>query len=301
MSGGVAGPPDGRVPSAARANGCGTVVTSDSSEFEPPTSVYSSVGHSVGVATKGPAGNLLSISPDGGTAIVIDLPWMDDASEGKLRGLYSGPVSIRPHGSGTLVLDGNSSLKFNGRWTDGRLVTPLVNDDDGSPVKFGGDAKSAYDERKKNSYGRRKTTAEYGTNSCPEYKRRSSTNSSAVSTSYGDEWRRRASLPSSAASDHVDPAHGNLVVGDFSNLVPPNLFPDRVEARETVSSSKPSSGDGSRGDGAACPPGPKYALGEIAHTPRDMIIHRSNEKAIESASLLEKHERAFLKRSNGVW
>ena len=46
---------------------------------------------------------------------------------------------------------------------------------------------------------------------------------------------------------------------------------------------------------------PKYALGEIAHTPRDMVVHRSNEKAIEAASMLQKHEQAFLKRSNGVW
>ena len=46
---------------------------------------------------------------------------------------------------------------------------------------------------------------------------------------------------------------------------------------------------------------PKYALGEIAHTPRDMVVHRSNKKAIEAASMLQKHKQAFLKRSNGVW
>jgi len=32
-----------------------------------------------------------------------------------------------------------------------------------------------------------------------------------------------------------------------------------------------------------------------------MIIHRSKEKAIHSASLLKKYDRAFLKRSNGDW
>ena len=45
----------------------------------------------------------------------------------------------------------------------------------------------------------------------------------------------------------------------------------------------------------------RYTLGEVARTPRDMVILRSNDKAIESASTLKKYDQAFLKRSNGLW
>lgn len=45
----------------------------------------------------------------------------------------------------------------------------------------------------------------------------------------------------------------------------------------------------------------KYNLGDIARTPRDMVIHKSDVDAIHSASLLKKYEQAFLKRSNGLW
>ena len=45
----------------------------------------------------------------------------------------------------------------------------------------------------------------------------------------------------------------------------------------------------------------KYLLGEVARTPRDMIIHRSTTHAIHQASLLAKYDQAFLKRSNGLW
>jgi len=45
----------------------------------------------------------------------------------------------------------------------------------------------------------------------------------------------------------------------------------------------------------------KYRIGDVACTPHDMTIHRSRRKAAESVSLLEKHDQAFIKRSNGLW
>lgn len=44
-----------------------------------------------------------------------------------------------------------------------------------------------------------------------------------------------------------------------------------------------------------------YSLGDIARTPRDMVIYREKDEAARSASLLKKHDSAFLKRSNGLW
>lgn len=44
-----------------------------------------------------------------------------------------------------------------------------------------------------------------------------------------------------------------------------------------------------------------YKLGDVARTPKDMVIHRSNHNAILSVSLLKEYDQAFLKRSNGLW
>ncbi len=45
----------------------------------------------------------------------------------------------------------------------------------------------------------------------------------------------------------------------------------------------------------------KYSLGDVARTPRDMVIHRSNKEAIQSASMIKKFQQCFIKRSNGLW
>jgi hypothetical protein len=45
----------------------------------------------------------------------------------------------------------------------------------------------------------------------------------------------------------------------------------------------------------------RYNLGDACRTPQDMIICRSKQAAVESASLLKKWDGAFIKRSCGVW
>jgi hypothetical protein len=45
----------------------------------------------------------------------------------------------------------------------------------------------------------------------------------------------------------------------------------------------------------------RYTLGEACRTPIDMVIHRSKQKAIQSAALLRKWDQVFIKRSTGVW
>lgn len=81
------------------------------------------------------------------------------------------------------------------------------------------------------------------------------------------------------------------VVSAYSNYSEPQDQSSTKSSHDT-SKNKPSH---------PSPPKQKYAIGEIVRTPRDMIIYRSDVEAIRSASLLEKHEQAFLKRSNGVW
>jgi hypothetical protein len=78
------------------------------------------------------------------TTKVMDLPWRYDGKGGSVNGkstadqkhvgLYSGPVNevLQPHGKGKLVLKGNNSEVFYGTWEEGRLVSPLT--DEQEPV-----------------------------------------------------------------------------------------------------------------------------------------------------------------------
>jgi len=45
----------------------------------------------------------------------------------------------------------------------------------------------------------------------------------------------------------------------------------------------------------------RYNLGDACRTPQDMVILRSKQEAIESASVLKKWDGAFIKRSCGAW
>jgi hypothetical protein len=44
-----------------------------------------------------------------------------------------------------------------------------------------------------------------------------------------------------------------------------------------------------------------YRLGDVARTPHDMVVRRTDGDAVRSAALLRRDDRAFLKRSNGLW
>jgi len=193
-------------------------------------------------------------SPSTSTTQIFDLPWLDKASNGKLHGLYSGPVSslLAPHGEGTLILEGNCFLKFYGHWIDGELISPLMNEDEKREQDRTRSLLAGDDE---------KSSKEFKTKSSKEYKKKSSKDRKKKKKD-----KRRGS--SSSARD-ISPAHSGG--SDKSKNKPRHL-------RET-----------------------KYGLGEVARTPRDMVIRRSNEKAIHSASLLKKYDQAFVKRSNGLW
>jgi len=213
---------------------------------------------------------------------VFDLPWVDNRPDSNLQGRYSGPVdeSLLPHGKGTLVLQGNESLQFFGLFEHGTLASTLICD------------------------GERKNPT-----TVSEVETRNSVTAANVKNS-----GRVPQEPSGVILDDVPfvPTVQPKIV-DQTKLKSKAAVVDRRPSNETFSPAniqitsnskeRPSSrtSNGPMSDLQSVSSRQKYALGDIARTPRDMIIHKSNNEAIHSASLLKKYEQAFLKRSNGLW
>jgi len=322
-------------------NACISVVTNDSSSTVRGNS--STIGSSTmpyskaKVATKGPAKDI-AIDSDSGSAQVIDLPWLDSVSHGKLRGLYTGPVLIIPHGEGKLTIEGNSVLKFSGRWENGELVTPLITKevDEASTIPDNSDTTntapnntSTSEESNKKSTNNDKDTAGYESPDVIPAEEEPANNmtyddlltkvskerSESKKKPRPKEYHKKPSTSSVPASTVSEDVKSNYAVDvDYSKLMSIYLN-HAVEQHKNDKSKNPNPSSSNNNDGddgdddggnqsnsrPSSPTKPKYRLGEIARSPRDMIIHRSNSEAIHSASLLQKHEHAFLKRSNGAW
>ncbi|KAL3800199.1 hypothetical protein HJC23_001120 [Cyclotella cryptica] len=214
---------------------------------------------------------------------VFDLPWVDNRPDSNLQGRYSGPVdeSLLPHGRGTVVLEGNESLQFFGLFEHGTLASTLI------------------------CGGERKTPA----------------TASAV------EKRNSFSSANAKSVGRVPQEPSGVIIDDVpfvpNNVQPKKVDPPKLKTKTSVVDRRPSSesfspasiqitsilrdrpssrtSNGPMTDPQSTSSRQKYALGDVARTPRDMIIHKSNNDAIHSASLLKKYEQAFLKRSNGLW
>ena len=76
---------------------------------------------------------------------------------------------------------------------------------------------------------------------------------------------------------------------------------ESLSSAESKTSSSAEFADKSSKSTSRHPPKQKYTLGEVARSPSHMVIYRSKEKAIQSASRLNKYDQAFIKRSNGLW
>lgn len=206
-----------------------------------------------------------------------------------MHGLYSGPANdlLQPHGEGTLVLERNNFLKFYGNWVNGDLVSPLRNEDEQRYQETCGNAKECnmypfYDNRGM---------------PCKEHKEK-------PSKVYKNEWinqyikessrtcRKKSSRDSKKKTSKESrlSSSGSSASGDCMND-PPDP-PPKKSSQTTTTKVKRSH---------RRPQKQKYAIGEVAHSPRDMIIYRSSEKGIQAASLMKKYDQAFLKRSNGLW
>mmetsp|Transcript_14664 Transcript_14664/g.31137 ORF Transcript_14664/g.31137 Transcript_14664/m.31137 type:complete len:696 (-) Transcript_14664:81-2168(-) len=258
---------------------CASVLTN-----EPPKMGASGAGSTINSSAEMSAKDLTKppINASEVSSQVIDLPWMDDVSKGKLRGLYTGPVMIIPHGQGSLTLEGNKSFKFYGRWVKGELVSQLMNEEEKLSQECASlnlECASFNDFCKKYAKGYRKMSS----NEYKAYKMRSS----SVNSDHSNSRAYRSGL-----------SRASSVNSDYSKFVISGL--NRSESQDSLSTKIP---PGTNEDELSrlSQHQQKYGLGQIARSPRDMIIHRSNDEAIHSASLLKIHERAFLKRSNGAW
>jgi len=229
-----------------------------------------------------------------GTTQVLDIPWI--GSDGStLRGIYSGPVIIQPHGEGTLILDDadRPGRKFHGRWVNGELVTPLVDDasfandepedDCGKPSRESRGRASSHEDSSKFSdkYGGQSGSAGDGgyTTSIVPYSYRRKRSESSMNPSPSEGIVKKSSFEGS-------PCKGGASLT--------SVFSECSSCNED--GSQQSQSDNRRPSRKR-----KYRLGDIAHTPRDMFVFKSNKDAMESASLLKKHDQAFLKRSDGLW
>ena len=202
------------------------------------------------------------------TTHIIDLPWChEDKSaslDGKLiSGHYSGPVNklLQPHGNGKLVLEANNSSAFYGTWEGGKLISPLT--DDPEPVT---------DDEQEND----------------------------------DVKDRRGRLKKG----------GTKKFAEDSGILPQNILPQGTNVRYAINQHRRISMDAAiarenaaldeskrseRSERRKRKPLVRYNIGDACRTPQDMIICRSKQEAVESASLLKKWDGAFIKRSCGVW
>ena len=201
---------------------------------------------------------------------ISNLPWRDNylAHEGVelIHGQYSGPINdkLQPHGDGILMLGGNNFLKFHGHWVHGELVT------------FPGTTQRLLNEDEKIEYDKSARSA-----------RIFSDDNSEIDTLPLLEEEPQAAYEMDGSSQNgselsrttvsIDDYHASMYA-TFAEITTP-----------------------SKDDCKYPPPRQKYRLGEVARTPRHMIIHKSNKRAIQSLSTLQKLDQAFIKRSNGLW
>lgn len=200
---------------------------------------------------------------------IQNLHWRDNPANGELHGLYSGPINdlLQPHGEGILILGGNSFLKFYGHWVYGELVT------------YPGITQRLLNEDEKKEYDRSvRSSRIFGTENEDVIPLHQVAFGKKISTEY-------MHTPS-ASSVGSESSISNS--GDFQPPSPAKYVGTRTTFKSTASSRQQ-------------PPKQVYRLGEVARTPSHMVIHRSNERAIQSVTMLKKFDQAFIKRSNGLW
>jgi hypothetical protein len=197
-----------------------------------------------------------------------------------------------PHGKGTVVLHGNKSLKCYGVFEHGSLASDLIcrseddvidNDDIGQPP-----AAPVSD------MPRRAPKEPIGVVLDDVPLNPPSQNPQQHGPVHQTDKKRVEKQSPKRRGNATTPERRSTV-----ESVPPNDIQQFFNANK----SHPRGNDTPVSDDpqTAAPARQKYNLGDIARTPRDMIIYTSNNEAIHSASLLKKYEKAFLKRSNGLW
>ena len=206
---------------------------------------------------------------------ISNLPWRDDRANGGelIHGQYSGPVDdkLQPHGRGILMLGGNDFLKFHGHWVHGELIT------------FPGTTQRLLNEDEKIEYDR-------------------SARSARIFSDDNSE-NDTLNLPEPHVASEMDGSNGYMKSSSTLTESGSELSRTTVSIDDYHASMRTTSAEIATTTSTDCkyPPRQEYRLGEVARTPRHMIIHRSNKRAVQSLSTLQKLDQAFIKRSNGLW
>ena len=233
---------------------------------------------------------------------VFDLPWSDARPNSDLRGRYSGPVndSLLPHGKGTvMILREGELLKCCGTFEDGQLASNLVCKSEDE----------VFDADENDETRNRLSTPPPPTSAANTRIRPGRDPSGVLS----DEVPLNHPYTRPHAHHHHNQHHNRKAEKPKRQVKAPTIekkpstetdkFNSDIEQFLTSRKKPPARVDDTpiSDDLQHKPTRIKYNLGDIARTPRDMVIHKSDVEAIHSASLLKKYEQAFLKRSNGLW
>jgi len=244
-------------------------------------------------------------SPAGGATHVLHLPWVDNSTGGtRMHGLYSGSVNdlLQPHGEGTLVLEGNSFLKFYGNWVNGNLCSPLRNEDeqryrethghDNVNGNFCSSLRNEDEQRYQDTHGYDDAEGV----SCDMHRNPSHDNIGGMRYGGKDRKKEPSGEYNDGSANQCNNERSTPKTYKKKSSRDPSGAPPTSSSKTTTSEEIKQSRSHRRR-----PPKHKYALGEVARSPGDMIIHRSGEKGIQCVSSIRKYDQAFLKRSNGLW
>ena len=226
---------------------------------------------------------------------ISNLTWRDKPPNEELHGLYSGPINdlLQPHGEGVLALEGNSFLKFYGLWIDGALRTfpgcsqRLLNEDEKRDFEASTRSARIVSDTKNLSpqtYGRKSSMEYMNTPSA------SSASSELLSSAESEvsSSAEFAEKSSKSTSSRQHPPKQRYTLGEVASSARSkfhcsveSLFFSSAEFSNRLGSSEseiPSPAEFSyrhfskSSSSRQHPPKQKYTLGEVARSPKHMVI-----------------------------
>ena len=200
---------------------------------------------------------------------VFDMPWSNDVFHGK----YSGPIdsSLNPHGKGAITI--------KGVWEHGELVFPEIN----GLTRVAEAIASTTLDRCNTNHSEPRSSIVFNKGNVTSPVNDEQTVSTAPLTLTNSAVDRNVSDRSSISS--ID-AHSSVVSENDPASTNQSVHQNSIESRNGRNSIKPKWA---------------YKIGQVSRSPNDMIIHRSNFDAIDSVSMIQNMQQAFVKRSSGLW
>eukprot|EP00581_Thalassiosira_minuscula_P032755 CAMPEP_0183785380 /NCGR_PEP_ID=MMETSP0739-20130205/66475_1 /TAXON_ID=385413 /ORGANISM="Thalassiosira miniscula, Strain CCMP1093" /LENGTH=695 /DNA_ID=CAMNT_0026029383 /DNA_START=248 /DNA_END=2332 /DNA_ORIENTATION=- len=242
---------------------CSSIVSNEDSEKWPSSACSTMYNGSVDLARR------RNLRSDKYGTHKIDPPWVGNNSSGRRENPgeeCNGPVIGKANGKGTWVLDGKA---LHGCKANGELVTSAIDRD------------KAMDQGRQHSDDLNNMNFHKKHKECEDNK--------VLRTKPYEEYRMK------------HPVESEMEPSESPSFNAINLWKSEDNQHSSSKEEAPLKSSINTSDEISEPPTCKYTLGEKARSTRDMVICSSRDEAIHSASLLEKKELAFLKRSNGEW